>query len=349
MGRYVEELAFVKLNRRDFVRTAAVAGAALAGQVVLPAAERSPFGICLYSFMATRKFRDTLDFVDQCHAMGAAGVQTTLTSPDRQFAEKVRAKVAGYGMFYEGITSLPKEDGAKFEQDLIAAKAAGATVVRSACLSGRRYETFATLAEWQQFVEASHRSIALAVPLLEKHRIGLAIENHKDWTVDEMVALLEKHSSEFLGVCLDFGNNLSLLDSPDAVMKLAPWAISTHVKDIGLEASPDGFLMAEVPIGQGVVDVARIMGAIRSARPQTRGVFEMITRDPLPIPCLTDKYWATFPDRNGMYLAKSMRLVRERGKGQLTRVSSQPPEEQARLADANLRLCLDAAREQFPG
>ena len=38
---------------------------------------------------------------------------------------------------------------------------------------------------------------------------------------------------------------------------------------------------------------------------------EMITRNPLEVPCLTDKYWATFPDRNGRYLADTLRLVRD--------------------------------------
>jgi 3-oxoisoapionate decarboxylase len=36
----------------------------------------------------------------------------------------------------------------------------------------------------------------------------------------------------------------------------------------------------------------------------------MITRDPLEIPCLTDKYWATFDDLNGVHLARTLSQVR---------------------------------------
>ena len=50
--------------------------------------------------------------------------------------------------------------------------------------------------------------------ILEKHRLLLGLENHKDWTAEEMVALIERHSSEFLGVCLDTANNISLRDDP---------------------------------------------------------------------------------------------------------------------------------------
>jgi len=37
---------------------------------------------------------------------------------------------------------------------------------------------------------------------------------------------------------------------------------------------------------------------------------EMITRNPLKVPCLTEKYWASFPDRNGRYLARTLAWVR---------------------------------------
>ena len=339
------------MNRRDlFVKSAAVtAGALLAARSALEAAPApSPFGICIYSYGATRKFRDTIEFLDHCHALGAAGIQMPLTSLDPAFAEQVRAKAADYGMWYEGIVTLPKGDAAQFEQQLTAAKLAGATVVRSACLGSRRYETFSDLAAWQQFVKDSHASLQLAVPILEKHKIALALENHKDWTIEEMVAILHQYGSDYLGSCLDFGNNIALLDAPDAVLKLAPYALSTHAKDIAVEPADQGFGMAEVPMGKGVVDTRRIVEAVRAAHPQARFNYEMITRDPLLIPCLTDKYWATFPERNGLYLARALTLAREHEpSAPLTRVSQQAPDAQAQLAENNLKQCLNYAREHF--
>ena len=78
--------------------------------------------------------------------------------------------------------------------------------------------------------------------ILEKHRLLLGLENHKDWTAEEMVALIERHSSEFLGVCLDTGNNISLLDDPmDTVAELAPFAVTTHFKDVAVKEYSEGF------------------------------------------------------------------------------------------------------------
>ena len=61
----------------------------------------------------------------------------------------------------------------------------------------------------------------------------LGIENHKDWRVDEQVALLRQYDSEYLGVSLDTGNNLTVLDDPmETVEKLAPFTFSVHFKDM---------------------------------------------------------------------------------------------------------------------
>ena len=59
----------------------------------------------------------------------------------------------------------------------------------------------------------------------------LGIENHKDWLVDQQVALMKQYSSEYLGVCLDTGNNMAVLDDPmETVEKLAPYTFNVHSK-----------------------------------------------------------------------------------------------------------------------
>ena len=156
-----------------------------------------------------------------------------------------------------------------------------------------------------------HRQIAVAVPIVERHQMPLGIENHKDWRVDQQVALLRQYSSEYVGVSLDTGNNLSILDDPEeTVEKLAPWTFSTHFKDMAVEETEDGFLMSEVPLGEGMLDLPRMVKAIRAARPEVTFSLEMITRDPLHVPCLTDKYWATFTEVPGVDLARFLTRMR---------------------------------------
>jgi len=299
-------------------------------------------GIAWTSYMTVAKPKDALEFLMRCHALGAAGVQAPLHGNLGQ----LRARAEQLGMYIEGMVQLPKNgETSAFEKDIQDAKDAGALCVRAAALTGRRYESFASLADWRKFVADSRRNLEAALPILEKYKIPLALENHKDWTADEMVELMKSHPSEYLGICLDFGNNIALLDDPINITEmLAPFTIATHVKDMGVEWFNDGFLLSEMVLGQGFLDLTRMISIVRRARPATRLSLEMITRDPLQVPCLTDKYWIAFPDRNGVFLARTMQLVqRYKNTKPLPRISGLSPEAQLQAEQENVRASMQYA------
>ncbi len=328
------------MTRRTFSSLAAAA-------VFTGAPPASKMGIASTSYGGFWKPASTLDFLEHCHALGAAGIQDRINGD----LPTLRSRAERYGMYIEAILPFPKGgDTAQFERALLNAKTVGATCGRSGALSGRRYETFSSLAEWQQFVSQSKAGLKAALPLLEKHKFALGLENHKDWTLEEMIPILKENSSEYLGACLDFGNNISLLDEPMTfVQQIAPYAITTHVKDMGVEGYKDGFLLSEVPLGEGYLDLPRMVAAVKSARPRARFVLEMMTRDPLQVPCLTEKYWATFPDRNGVYLARTWKVVQQESARfqSLPRVTGQSHAAQMRLEDENVKFCLNHAREKL--
>lgn len=335
------------MTRREFV-TEAGAAFAMAGLAVHGRAGEPPtrMGIAVTSYMTTRRFRDTAAFLEQCHSEGAAGIQCPINGD----LNKIRARAEQLNMYIEMIIGLPKtDDTTAFERGIQNAKAVGALCAR-ANAGGRRYEDFSTLAEYQQFAARAKKSIAAAIPICEKYKIPLALENHKDWTLEQMVPLLKNHSSEYFGACIDFGNNIALLDDPmEVIEELASFAVTTHVKDMGVEPYEDGFLLSEVILGQGFSDLPRMFSLVRQARPKTNFNLEMITRDPLKIPCYTDRYWATFPDRSGLYLARTLRLVRDHtvhGKP-LPRVSQLSREELMRVEEANVKASLRYARAKL--
>ena len=331
------------MNRRAFLFTAAAAAKALS------AAPRTRMGIAVTSYMGFRRPKDTYEFLERAYALGAGGIQMPLTSMEPDYARKLRARAGQLGMYYEVIAGLPKDDPSVFEGTVAAAKEAGAGCIRVNCLSGRRYETFTSMAEWREFAARSRQAIDVALRIVEKHQVPLAVENHKDWTVDELAALMKEKESRWLGVCLDTGNNISLLDDPMATVEaLAPYALCTHIKDMAVEPYPDGFLLSEAPLGEGMLDMRRIVDTIHRARPETHMTLEMITRDPLKVPCLTDNYWLTFPDRSGRYLARTLRMARDHGdRRPLPVPSALPLEARARLAEDNVHQCLNYAREHL--
>jgi sugar phosphate isomerase/epimerase len=254
-------------------------------------------------------------------------------------------------MYLEGSIRLPqdKADVDRFDAEVRTAKDAGATVLRSAILSGRRYETFSTAADFRRFAERAYLSLTLAEPVVRRHTVRLAVENHKDWRADELLDLLKRLASEQVGVCIDTGNSIALLEEPMAVVEAyAPWAFSTHLKDMGVAEYEDGFLLSEVPFGEGFLDLKRIVEVLRKARPEVRWNVEMITRDPLRVPCLTPKYWATFEALPGRHLADTLAMVRKHAAPQpLPRVSHLPQEKRLEVEDQNVRHCIAYARERL--
>ncbi len=323
-----------------------------AGAAAMPAfgALRTAMGIATTSYMSVRE-HDTYEFLEHCHALGAGGIQAALSSLEPAYLKKLRGRAEEFGMYLEVMAELPKEnDASAFERTVAAAKAAGALCIRTAALGGRRYEKFSQLSEWREFVTRSLAAIDRALAIATAQRMPVAVENHKDWTAQELAALMKDRSSEYLGVCLDLGNNIALLDDPaEAIETLAPFAVSTHFKDMAVEPDADGFLLSEVPLGEGIVDLERAVATIRRVRPKARFTLEMITRNPLSVPCLTDKYWVTFPDRNGKYLADTLRLVRAAADRlqHLPHVDGESREGLVQLEEENVKQCLYYARTRL--
>ncbi len=329
------------MTRREWLLGAGVAATPVFG------VPRTGMGIATTSYMTARRPHDTYEFLEYCHSLGAGGIQDSLVSLEPAYLKKLRDRAGQLDMYLEVMAELPKEDTAEFERSVQAAKDAGAVCVRTACLGGRRYEDFSNLADWQAFVASSRAAIDRALPIVTRRQMPLAIENHKDWTAEELAALIKSRSSEYLGVCLDTGNNIALLDNPmDAIETLTPFAFSTHFKDMAVEPYADGFLLSEVPLGEGIVDLRRAVTAVQRARPKTRFTLEMITRNPLQVPCLTDRYWTTFPDRNGRFLADTLRLVRGAA-GRLQHLPHVDQESEAglmQLEEENVKQSLHYAR-----
>ncbi len=290
-------------------------------------------------------------FLEYARTLGAGGVQVALGVLDDATADALRDRARAASMYLEGIASLPRDaaDVARFEAEIRTAKRTGARVVRSAMLSGRRYETFSSIVEFRRFAESSARALELAAGVVAREGMLLAVENHKDWRADELIRILKQHGNDHVGVCLDTGNSMALLEDPmDVVEALAPRAFTTHFKDMAVEEYKEGFLLSEVPLGTGVLDLPRVIQVVRAARPEIRLNLEMITRDPLKVPCLGSKYWATFPDLPGKEVARALSFVRAHPPGEpLPRISQLPRQEQLRVEDENVRKCLEFARERL--
>jgi 3-oxoisoapionate decarboxylase len=339
-------------NRREWLVASAGAVVGLTARADGPVATARPrMGVVIHSY-GFRRFSDPLEFLGYCATIGAGGAQTAIGVRADAYADKLLELAAKHKVYLEGSIGFPrdKDDLERFSAEVRTAKRCGAKLFRTVMSSGRRYEVFDSAEAFRAFHERAKRGLGLARPVVEKHEIRMAIENHKDLQAPDLAELIKKVDSPWVGVCLDTGNNIALLEKPEETVEaLAPFAFTTHMKDMGVEEYADGFLLAEVPFGHGFLDLAAICGAVRKAKPDATFNIEMMTRDPLKVPCLTPKYWATLeqtvPARR---LAEMLALVKAKApKKPLPRISQLPKEEQIKREDENVRECLRYAREKL--
>ncbi len=345
-------------SRRDFLKIGAAACAA-AGR--LTAAPQTAVGVGTAGYHlrsahdrktgASPPLTETLTFLEYCHSLGAGGIQAGISDLSSGYAKKVRTKAEQYGMYFEASGPLPNDDSEinRFQDFCRAARNAGAKVIRTVLFSGRRYENHTSMETFEQARKQAWKKLTLAEPTLRKMGLKAAVENHKNLRIPDMLDLMRRLQSEYVGVTVDFGNNYVLMEDPVEIAKaFAPYAYSAHIKDHQLQEYEDGFLLLDAPLGDGIIDLRQVINTLRGAQPSIKFTLETMTRDALEVPWLTDKYWATFGpgDLPGRDLARTVATVRRtQPKEPFAKISALPVEEQLRLEDENNRKGLAYARD----
>lgn len=290
-------------------------------------------------------------YIEYCRSLGAGGVQMGVTGD----LKAIRRRLDELGMYFEGQARLPETlsaDLGAFEESMAQAAALGATAVRAVSRppkggTGRRYETFKSLADFKAWEAEANAIVEKCVPIAAKYKVAIALENHKDRTVEEHVAFLKRISSEWLGCLIDPGNNMSFMEDPVAtVTALAPYVKATSLKDMGVAPYDGGFLLSEVLFDTGMTDQAALFAIMRKHNPKIFPTTELITRDPLKVPVLSDGYMAAFEPARRALVAPWLAMVKAKATV-LPVVSGLSPAEAFALEAENNRKVFAWGRDKF--
>lgn len=212
------------------------------------------------------------DFIERAHALEVDGVslESCFIAPQtREYLSGIRALLDSYNL--DRVYAWGHPDGleggknAAAYDEMIAslahAQVIGAPVMRVVGSSLMyRHEPHGPQ------IERLSRMFSDAAKQAERYGIQLAVENHIDFTADEILQLIENVGSPYLGINFDTGNFLRLLDDPVKGMeKLAKHVYATHIKDLRVQrgaAADEWFFFSCTPVGDGVVDnlkLARIL------------------------------------------------------------------------------------------
>jgi len=226
---------------------------------------------------------------------------------DRAFLQELRSYAEESRLYLEwgGGEHIPLDLNTGKKKDIFAgnrkaaeqASSLGSSTVRS-CSGG--------LMRWNKDSPATEEFLRLMAAALRDEKamlrdfgVLLAIETHFEFTSFELLRLFDMCGAapgEYLGICLDTMNLLTMLEDPlPAARRLLPWVVTTHIKDGGLMLTADGFVSFTAEAGKGILDLAGIIETLAAAHPKITLTVEDHGGDFL-IPVHDGEFLARFPD-----------------------------------------------------
>jgi len=141
----------------------------------------------------------------------------------------------------------------------------GTRIIRSCSGGLMRWNPASPMTE--TLLQESAASLLSQKQMLIDHNVILAIETHFEFTTWELLRLFERcetEPGEYLGICLDTMNLLTMLEDPvKAAERILPWVVSTHVKDGAIIFLEDGMMTFPVEVGKGIIDFKKIAGLLQ--------------------------------------------------------------------------------------
>lgn len=159
----------------------------------------------------------------------------------------------------------------------------------------------------QRFLESLLADLDVAIKTAERYKVMLALENGHQTAAVDLAALIQAAQSEWVGVCFDMGNALTVPENPlKSAETLAPYCKSAHLKDFQVYRSLDGVVLLNCPIGEGVLDVVGILRILKLRQPLMT-VFLQTAAERLPVPMLNDDFLQEYPRITARALADLLR------------------------------------------
>ena len=127
--------------------------------------------------------------------------------------------------------------------------------------------------------------------------VKLAVENHGgDLQAREMKGLIEAVGSDVMGVCLDSGNPVWMLEDPHMTLEmLIPYAETCHVRDSAVWKVPEGIAVRWVNMGEGNVDIDGWIKKFIQAKPGMPIIFENLVSGAPRVHHIYDQaFWANW-------------------------------------------------------
>lgn len=214
---------------------------------------------------------------------------------------KVRAYAENLGVGIEiGMRSIcpsssafdPKQGTAEQQitRMLHAAHVIGSPIVR--CFLGTNADRTGSI-PIEGHIENTVKVLRAVRPRVVDTGLKIAIENHAgDMQARELKSLIEGAGKEYVGACLDSGNPLWVLEDPHLTLEtLAPYVLTSHVRDTAVWRVPEGVAVQWVRMGDGNIGIDRYVQRYMELCPGRPLSLEIIVTGARIYPYLKPEFW----------------------------------------------------------
>jgi sugar phosphate isomerase/epimerase len=321
--------------RRTFVS----AGAAALAQSARPQEKaKVKVGIDLFSIRSSGW--SPFEYLDYCAKWKADVVHFSeirfIGNLEQDHLRKVRAHAEKHGIGLEiGMRSICPSSKAfdaaqgtaeqQIERMVQAAKAVGSPIVRA--FLGTMADRAAP-GGIEEHIENTVKVLRSVKSRVVDSGVKIAVENHAgDMQARELKMLIEGAGKDFVGACLDSGNPMWVLEDPHLTLEtLAPYVLTSHVRDTAVWRVPEGAAVQWVRMGEGNVGIDKYVRRYIELCPGKPLTLEIIVTGVRSFPYLDPKFWEGYRNIPAWEFSRFVALA-EKGK---PREKREPvPKEQA--------------------
>jgi sugar phosphate isomerase/epimerase len=305
------------MRRRTLLAASAAAlawrGAAAAGKV--------KFGLDLFSLRS--QGWTPIQYLDFCAKRGIQVVHFSevrfLGSLEEENLKQIRAHAGNLGIEVEiGMLSIcptstlfDKSQGAAEEQltrMVGAARTVGSRIVR--CVLGSAADRTGAI-PIEGHIENTVRVLRNVRARVVDAGLKVAIENHAgDMQAREVKMLIEEAGTDFVGSCLDSGNPLWTIEDPHLTLEtLAPYVLTSHVRDTAVWNTPQGVAVAWTRMGEGNIGMEDYIREYAAKCPGHTLSLEVIVTGPRFYNYRDPKFWDAFRKTPAWEFARFLALA----------------------------------------
>ncbi|MBC7928923.1 MAG: sugar phosphate isomerase/epimerase [Bryobacteraceae bacterium] len=294
---------------------------------------------------------NAFEFLDHSASLGAQLVHFSeirfLGSLEDDHVRKVKAHADRLGIELEvGMRSIcptskafdPKQGTAEeqLERVMRAASLAGSKIVRAflGSMEDRRGPV-----PIEGHIENTVKVLRNCKAKAQDLGLKIAIENHAgDMQGRELRQLIEAAGKDFVGAVLDSGNPVWAIETPHQTLEaVAPYVVTSHVRDSSLWRVPEGAMVAWTRMGEGNMGIESYLKRYLELCPGRPISLEIIVTNGRKFPYLQPDFWDGYRNVRAWNFAQFAALA-ERGPARPDR--SVPKDQQPVVEKEDLALSM---------